>query len=93
MWKQSGEKPNSLGKEVELGRLSCLDLFAVENMVLGMEKEVQEISNTSQKLIQNKGEWILLDIHQSTKKMTLDNSQYDLIIFYVSSGALVVIFS
>lgn len=93
MWEQSGEKSNSLGKEVELGRLSCLDLFAVENMVLGMEKEVQEISNTSQKLIQNKGEWILLDIHQSTKKMTLDNSQYDLIIFYVSSGALVVIFS
>ncbi|CAK6441861.1 unnamed protein product [Pipistrellus nathusii] len=58
-------------------------LYTVENMVLGMEKEVQEISNTSQKLIQNKGEWILLDIHQSTKKMTLDNSQYDLIIFYV----------
>lgn len=76
-----------------MGRLSCLDLFAVENMVLGMEKEVQEISNISQDLIQNKGEWILLDIRQSTTKMTVDNSQYDQITFYVSSGALVVIFS
>lgn len=76
-----------------MGKLSCLDLFAVENMVLGMEKEVQEISNISQNLIQNKGEWILLDIHQSTTKMTVDNSQYDQITFYVSSGALVVIFS
>lgn len=62
-------------------------------MVLGMEKEVQEISNISQDLIQNKGEWILLDIRQSTTKMTVDNSQYDQITFYVSSGALVVIFS
>lgn len=75
-----------------MGTLSCLDLFAVENMVLGMEKEVWEILNTSQNLIQSKGEWVLLGIHQRALKMTLDTGQYDQIIFYVSFGALVVIF-
>lgn len=76
-----------------MGRLSCLDLFAVENMVLGMEKEVWEILNTSQSLIQSKGEWVLLGIYQTAMKMTVDTGQYDQIIFYVSFGALVVIFS
>lgn len=95
MWKIIGKKSNSLGKEVweHLGRLSCLDLFAVESMILSMENEVQEISNISRNLIQNKGEWDLLNIYQSKTKMTVDNSQYDQIIFYVSWGALVVIFS
>ncbi|XP_006773681.1 PREDICTED: 5-hydroxytryptamine receptor 3C-like [Myotis davidii] len=59
-------------------------LYTVENMVLGLEKEVQEISNISQNLIQNKGEWILLDIRQTTLKMAVDDSQYDQITFYVA---------
>lgn len=76
-----------------MGRLTCLGLFAVENMVLGVEKQVWEISNTSQNLIQSRGEWVLLGIHQRTVKMTVDTDQYDQIIFYVSSGALAVTFS
>ncbi|XP_066097338.1 5-hydroxytryptamine receptor 3C-like [Saccopteryx bilineata] len=58
--------------------------YTVEDMVLGLLKEVQEISNTSQSLIQSKGEWVLLSIHQRTVKMTVDTSQYDQIIFYVA---------
>ena len=65
----------------------------MENVVLGVEKKVQEISNTSQNLIRSKGEWVLLGIHQRMMKMTVGTNQYDQIIFYVSSGAVVVIFS
>lgn len=84
---QSGQ-----GAWEHLVRLSCLGLSAVENMVLGMEKEVQKISSTSQNLIQSKGEWVLLSIHQRKMKMTVNANQYDQIVFYVSSGALVMIF-
>lgn len=73
-------------------KLSCLGLFTVENILLGMEKKVQEISNTSKNLIQSKGQWVLLDIDQRMVKMTVGTNQYDQLIFYVSSGALVVIF-
>ncbi|XP_007934215.1 5-hydroxytryptamine receptor 3C-like [Orycteropus afer afer] len=59
-------------------------IYTVEDMVLGMEKEVQEISNTSLNLIQSNGEWVLLNIHQRAKKMTVDTKQYDQIIFYVA---------
>lgn len=62
-------------------------------MVLGMEKEVQEILNMSQNLIQKQGEWVLLGIHQTASKMAVGTNQYNQIVFYVSSGALVVIFS
>ncbi|XP_054433140.1 5-hydroxytryptamine receptor 3C-like [Pteronotus mesoamericanus] len=59
-------------------------VYTEENMVLGMEKEVQEISITSQNLIQSNGEWVLLGIHQRMVKMTVGTSQYDQIIFYVA---------
>ncbi|XP_025769006.1 5-hydroxytryptamine receptor 3C-like [Puma concolor] len=59
-------------------------IYTVENMLLGMEKKVQEISNTSQDLIRSKGEWVLLDIHQRMMKMTVGTNQYDQIIFYVA---------
>lgn len=75
-----------------MGRLSCLGLFAVENMVLGMDMTVQDISDISRNLIQSKGEWLLLGIHQSTKKTTVGTNQYDQLVFHVSSGALAVIF-
>nr|XP_055164325.1 5-hydroxytryptamine receptor 3C-like [Nyctereutes procyonoides] len=45
-------------------------IYTVENMVLGMEKKVQEISDTSRNLIRSKGEWVLLNIHQRMVKMT-----------------------
>uniref|UniRef100_A0A8C7B859 5-hydroxytryptamine receptor 3C n=1 Tax=Neovison vison TaxID=452646 RepID=A0A8C7B859_NEOVI len=59
-------------------------IYTVENVVLGMEKKVQEISNTSQNLIRSKGEWVLLGIHQRMMKMTVGTNQYDQIIFYVA---------
>uniref|UniRef100_A0A8C0JNL3 5-hydroxytryptamine receptor 3C-like n=1 Tax=Canis lupus dingo TaxID=286419 RepID=A0A8C0JNL3_CANLU len=59
-------------------------IYTVENMVLGMEKKVQEISDTSRNLIRSKGEWVLLNIHQRMVKMTVGTNQYDQIIFYVA---------
>ncbi|KAM5335316.1 5-hydroxytryptamine receptor 3C-like isoform 2-T2 [Glossophaga mutica] len=59
-------------------------IYTVENMVLGMEKKVQEISNISQKLIQSKGEWALLGIHQSTMKTIVGANQYDQLVFHVA---------
>ncbi|XP_016073509.1 PREDICTED: 5-hydroxytryptamine receptor 3C-like [Miniopterus natalensis] len=59
-------------------------IYTVETLVLGLMKEVQEISNTSQNVMQNKGEWTLLDIHQRKVKMTMGTNQYDEIIFYVA---------
>ncbi|XP_077610690.1 5-hydroxytryptamine receptor 3C-like isoform X1 [Crocuta crocuta] len=59
-------------------------IYTVENMLLGMEKKVQEISNTSQDLIRSKGEWVLLGIHQRMMKMSVGTNQYDQIIFYVA---------
>lgn len=53
-------------------------------MVLGMEKEVQEISSTSQNLIRSKGAWVLLNIHQRAVRMNVGLHQYDQIRFYVS---------
>lgn len=60
----------------------------MEHLVLGTEKEIQELSNISQNLIQSKGEWVLLGIHQTAEKMIVGTNQYDQITFYVSSGAL-----
>lgn len=62
-------------------------------MVLGMEKDMQEILNMSWNLIRSKGEWVLLGTHQRMKKITMDANRYDQIIFYLNSGALVEIFS
>lgn len=62
-------------------------------MVLGMEKDMQEILNTSWNLIRSKEEWVLLGTHQRMRKITMDTNQYDQIIFYVNSGALFEIFS
>ncbi|XP_004713535.1 5-hydroxytryptamine receptor 3C isoform X1 [Echinops telfairi] len=59
-------------------------VYTVENMVLAMEKDVQEISNTSLSLIRSHGEWVLLSIHQRAKKMVVGTNQYDQIIFHVA---------
>ncbi|XP_059019309.1 5-hydroxytryptamine receptor 3E-like isoform X2 [Mustela lutreola] len=59
-------------------------LYTVENMLLGMEKEVWEIADTSQDIIQTHGEWELLGINKSTPKMSLGTSLYDQIMFYVA---------
>ncbi|XP_060026966.1 5-hydroxytryptamine receptor 3C [Erinaceus europaeus] len=59
-------------------------IYTVERMVLSMEKEVQEISNTSKNLIRSKGAWVLLGIQQRTRRVSFGTNQYDQITFYVA---------
>ncbi|XP_038318717.1 5-hydroxytryptamine receptor 3E isoform X1 [Canis lupus familiaris] len=59
-------------------------LYTVENMLLGMEKEVWEIADTSRDIVQTHGEWELLGINKATPKMSLGTSLYDQIMFYVA---------
>ena len=59
----------------------------VEYISLGMEKEVWEIADTSQNIIQTHGEWELLGINKATPKKSVGTNLYDQIIFYVSSEA------
>ena len=55
----------------------------VEYISLGMEKEVWEIADTSQNIIQTHGEWELLGINKATPKMSVGTSLFDQIMFYV----------
>ena len=57
---------------------------AVENMLLGMEKEVWEIVDTSRDIVRTQGEWELLGINRATPKMSVGSSLFDQIMFYVS---------
>ncbi|KAF3827361.1 hypothetical protein GH733_002847 [Mirounga leonina] len=59
-------------------------LYTVENMLLGMEKEVWEIADTSRDIVQTHGEWELLGINKATPKISLGTSLYDQIMFYVA---------
>ncbi|KAF6119059.1 5-hydroxytryptamine receptor 3D [Phyllostomus discolor] len=59
-------------------------IYTVENMVLGMQMKVQDISNISRTLIQSKGQWLLLGIYQSTKKTIVGTNQYDQLVFHVA---------
>lgn len=66
--------------------LSCPDPLAVDSMLLGMDKEVWEITDTSRDIIQTQGEWELLGINKATLKMLVGSNVYDQIKFYVSPG-------
>lgn len=57
--------------------------LSVEYISLGMEKEVWEITDTSQDIIQTHGEWELLGINKATPKKSVGTNLYDQIIFYV----------
>ncbi|XP_064135456.1 5-hydroxytryptamine receptor 3E-like [Loxodonta africana] len=59
-------------------------LYTVDNMLLGMEKEVWEIADTSRDIVQTHGEWELLSINKSTLKMSVGTNIYDQIMFYVA---------
>ncbi|XP_077610604.1 5-hydroxytryptamine receptor 3E-like isoform X1 [Crocuta crocuta] len=59
-------------------------LYTVENMLLGTEKEVWEIADTSRDIVQTHGDWELLGINKATPKMSLGTSLYDQIMFYVA---------
>lgn len=56
-------------------------------MLLGMEKEVWEIEDTSRDIVQTHGEWEFLGINKATPKMLVGDNLYDEIMFYVSSEA------
>ncbi|XP_049631827.1 5-hydroxytryptamine receptor 3C-like [Suncus etruscus] len=59
-------------------------LYTVENMLLGMDKKVWEIADTSKDIIRTQGEWELLSISKATPKMSLGSSLFDQIMFYVA---------
>ncbi|XP_012668859.1 5-hydroxytryptamine receptor 3E [Otolemur garnettii] len=60
-------------------------LYTVDSMLLGMEKEVWEITDTSRHIVQTHGEWELLSINKASPKMSVGGNLYDQIMFYVSS--------
>ncbi|KAM9000467.1 5-hydroxytryptamine receptor 3C-like [Sarcophilus harrisii] len=59
-------------------------LFTVDDMLLGMEKELWEIVDTSHNLIKTQGEWELLGISKATPKLAVGSNLYDQIMFHVS---------
>ncbi|KAK1344091.1 hypothetical protein QTO34_014650 [Cnephaeus nilssonii] len=59
-------------------------LYTVDSMLLGMDKEVWEITDTSRDIIQTQGEWELLGINKATLKMLVGSNVYDQIKFYVA---------
>nr|XP_002814393.2 5-hydroxytryptamine receptor 3E isoform X2 [Pongo abelii] len=59
-------------------------LYTVEDMLLGMEKEVWEITDASQNILQTHGEWELLGINKATAKLSRGGNLYDQIVFYVA---------
>ncbi|KAM9226159.1 LOW QUALITY PROTEIN: 5-hydroxytryptamine receptor 3E-like [Dugong dugon] len=59
-------------------------LYTVDNMLLDMEKEVWEIADTSQDIVQTYGEWELLSINKATPKMSVGTNIKDQIMFYVA---------
>ncbi|CAK7298386.1 5-hydroxytryptamine receptor 3C [Vulpes lagopus] len=59
-------------------------LYTVENMLLGMAKEVWEIADTSRDIVRTQGEWELLGITKATPKMSVGSSLFDQIMFYVA---------
>ncbi|XP_077850229.1 5-hydroxytryptamine receptor 3C [Macaca mulatta] len=59
-------------------------LHTVDGMLLGMDKEVWKITDTSHNVIRTQGEWELLGINKATPKMSMGNNLYDQIMFYVA---------
>ncbi|XP_006738214.1 5-hydroxytryptamine receptor 3C [Leptonychotes weddellii] len=59
-------------------------LYTVKNMLLGLEKEVWEIVDTSRDIIRTQGEWELLGINKATPKLSVGSSLFDQIMFYVA---------
>ncbi|KAM9583150.1 5-hydroxytryptamine receptor 3C-like [Trichechus inunguis] len=59
-------------------------LYTEDSMLLGMEKEVWEITDMSRNVIQTQGEWELLGINKVTPKMSVGSKVYDQIMFYVA---------
>ncbi|XP_033712240.1 LOW QUALITY PROTEIN: 5-hydroxytryptamine receptor 3C [Tursiops truncatus] len=59
-------------------------LYTVENTLLGMDKEVWDITDTSRDIGHTQGEWELLGINKATLKIPVGFSLFDQIMFYVA---------
>ncbi|XP_032486757.1 5-hydroxytryptamine receptor 3C-like [Phocoena sinus] len=59
-------------------------LYTVENMLLGMDKEVWDITDTSRDIGHTQGEWELLGINKATPKISVGFSLFDQIMYYVA---------
>ncbi|XP_043818972.1 5-hydroxytryptamine receptor 3C-like [Dromiciops gliroides] len=59
-------------------------LYTVNDMLLGIDKEVWEITDTSRHLVQSQGEWKLLSINKASPKLAVGSSFYDQLMFYVA---------
>uniref|UniRef100_A0A2K6GRR0 Uncharacterized protein n=1 Tax=Propithecus coquereli TaxID=379532 RepID=A0A2K6GRR0_PROCO len=59
-------------------------LYTVDSMLLGMDKEVWEITDMSRDVIHTQGEWELLGINKTSPKMLVGDNLYDQIMFYVA---------
>ncbi|XP_006884220.1 PREDICTED: 5-hydroxytryptamine receptor 3C [Elephantulus edwardii] len=59
-------------------------LYTVDDMLLGMDKEVWEIAETSRDIVRTQGEWVLLGINKATPKLSVGSSLFDQIMFYVA---------
>ncbi|XP_053420214.1 5-hydroxytryptamine receptor 3C-like [Nycticebus coucang] len=59
-------------------------LYSVDSMLLGTDKEVGEITDTSRNVIRTQGEWELLGINKATPKMSVGGNLYDQITFFVA---------
>ncbi|XP_012495829.1 PREDICTED: 5-hydroxytryptamine receptor 3C-like [Propithecus coquereli] len=58
--------------------------YTVDSMLLGMDKEVWEITDTSQNILNTQGEWELLGISKATLRMAVGPSLFDQIMFHVA---------
>ncbi|XP_029070829.1 LOW QUALITY PROTEIN: 5-hydroxytryptamine receptor 3C-like [Monodon monoceros] len=59
-------------------------LYTVENMLLGMDKEVWDVTDTSRDIGHTQGEWELLGINKATPKISVGFTLFDQIMFYVA---------
>ncbi|XP_012668858.1 5-hydroxytryptamine receptor 3C-like [Otolemur garnettii] len=59
-------------------------LYSVDSMLLGTDKEVREMTDTSRNVIRTQGEWELLGINKATPKMSVGGNLYDQITFFVA---------
>ncbi|XP_072494430.1 5-hydroxytryptamine receptor 3C [Notamacropus eugenii] len=59
-------------------------LYTVNDILLGLDKEVWEIADTSRHLMQTQGEWQLLGINKAAPKSAVGSTLYDKIMFYVT---------
>ncbi|XP_004424722.1 PREDICTED: 5-hydroxytryptamine receptor 3C [Ceratotherium simum simum] len=59
-------------------------IYTAENMLLGLDREVWEMVDTSHDIARTQGEWELLGISKATPKMFVGSRLFDRIVFFVA---------